>query len=430
MVAQALDAIYRREPLVILEPRGAAKSSWITTILVSWLIAKYPDLRVGLVSNTDTQALGFSRGIKYTFEANERHKELFGDLVSPAKWTDKQWLVRGSRWHGSKDVTLFAVGVGGAIISKRFDLIVADDILDDENSLSPEQREKVTNWWWKVLTPCLSPNGAEVVIGTRWAEDDLYQQLSDPTHKGGKGWRSLVQRALIEDGKGKLTSYWPELWPVPALLKLKDDLGSPIFSCAYQNDISGLLEGNIFKGPFQHFEVLPEGHQYTLRMGIDLASSTKETADYTARVTTAEDVCETSRKCGNKGNFYVLSAYRDRRERGHAEFVQDGWLAYPNINLVIVESQQFQSTLIQQVMSDYPHIPIEGKKSDIDKVTRARAVAAKFEAHRVFIHQSLKGSAFEVELFSFPKGHDDMVDALGFSMDLGGGEFYFAAVRR
>ena len=50
------------------------------------------------------------------------------------------------------------------------------------------------------------------------------------------------------------------------------------------------------------------------------------------------------------------------------------------MSLVICESQQFQSTLIQEVMRDYPRIPIEGKQSDVDKITRARAVAAKYEA--------------------------------------------------
>ena len=64
------------------------------------------------------------------------------------------------------------------------------------------------------------------------------------------------------------------------------------------------------------------------------------------------------------------------------------------------------------------------------EVTRARAVAAKYEAHKVWHHASLKGSDFEGELLTFPRGHDDMVDALGFSMDMGGDTFVFTSVRR
>lgn len=421
MVTETLDALYRRENELYLLPRGGAKTTWDNTILCSWLVGKYPDLRIGMVSNTDTQAKDFSRAVKYTVEANPLHREVFPDSKpSPSKWTDKEWLCAGSRWHGSKDVTMFAVGVGGAIISKRLDLILMDDILDEENTQSVDQRQAVEVWFKKTLKPCLSPDGVVVAIGTRWGEEDLYEIFMKPLADGGMGWRSHVVSSLTEGPDGRLVSYWPEYWSVDRLLKEKDEMGSPLFSCAYQNDISGLLEGNIFHGPFEHFTTLPAG-KWLLRMGVDLASSVRERADFTARVTTAENL--------DSGDFYVLSAYRDKRESHHSEFVHDGWMAYPNISLVIVESQQFQSTLIQEVMETYPKIPIEGKKADVDKTTRARAVAAKYEAHKVFHHASLKGSAFEVELLSFPKGHDDFVDSLGYSMDLGGQEFFFGSLK-
>jgi len=428
MVAATLDAIYKRENIVILEPRGAAKTTWDNTILLAWLLAMYPDLRVGLISNTAAQARDFSRAIKWTYEANQAHQSVFGNCVSSAKWTDVEWLRADSRWHGSKDVSMFAQGAGGAIISKRFDLILCDDILDEENTATVDQREGVDNWFWKTLKPCLAPDGVIVVIGTRWSEEDLYERLITSKVEGGKGWRSLTVSALQTDEAGELRSYWPEVWPVDRLLEEKEQMGSAIFSCSYQNDISGLLAGNIFRGPFDHFDMMPEGHLYTVKMGVDLASSEKERADYTARVTTAKDRC--GRECQQAGEFWVLSAVRDKRETHHADFIHDGWLAYPDIDLVIVESQQFQSTLIHEVMQDYPQIPIEGKKADVDKTTRARAVAARYEAHKVHHHRSLRGSSFETELLSFPKGHDDFVDSLGYSMDLGGDGFVFGSVRK
>jgi len=429
MVAETLEALLYREHSVKLLPRGGAKTTWDNTILCCWLVGKYPDIRIGMVSNTDTQAKDFSRAVKYTIQANPLHKLVFPDSApSSEKWTDKEWLCAGSRWLGSKDVTMFSVGVGGAIISKRFDLLLLDDILDEENTQTIDQQEGVEVWFKKTLKPCLAPDGVVVAIGTRWGEGDLYERFMTPTADGGFGWKSHIVSALTTDDAGQLVSYWPEYWPVERLLKEKEEMGSPLFSCSYQNDISGLLAGNIFHGPFDHFSVLPEGHSYTLRMGVDLASSIRERADFTARCTTAEDVCMGS--CPLKGCFYVLSAYRDRRESHHADFIRDGWLAYPNIGLVVVESQQFQSTLIQEVMETYSKIPIEGKKADVDKVTRARAVAAKYEAHKVFHHASLRGSAFETELLSFPKGHDDFVDAEGYSMDLGGNDFYYGSLKR
>jgi len=429
MIREILSALYERKNIVILEPRGAAKTTIGNTGLLSWLIAKYPNLRVGLISNTSTQSFDFSRAIRRTFEGNVRFRELWGDLVSPVKWTNMEWIREGSGLDGTKDVTMFAVGVDGATISKRFDLIFCDDILDEENTKTPEQRETVSNWFFKTLMPCLETDGVIVVVGTRWAADDLYEVLMRPREDGGNGWRSLVRSALLTDEEGNEYSYWPGHWPVSRLQELREELGSALFACAYQNDVSGLLAGNVFRREwFDYFTTLPQGHSYTTKIGVDLASSEKERADYTARVTTTQDMCDHA--CGQRGDFFIRSVYRDKRETGHAEFIADGWMAYPGVGLVIVENQQFQSTLVQEVMEDYPFIPVIGKPADRDKTTRARAVAAKYEAHKIHHHASLMKSAFEIELLSFPKGHDDMVDALGYSMDLGGDTFVFGSVRR
>jgi len=422
MLSFILEALFTRQNSVLLEPRGAAKTTWANTILLSWLTSMYPDLRIGLISNTATQALDFSRAIRFTLESNERHREIFGNCVSKEKWRDMEWLHRDSKWHGSKDVTVFAAGTGGPIISKRFDVLICCDILDEENSATPEAREKVANWFYRTLLPCLTPDGVVIVIGTRWAEEDLYEQLFTPVEDGGKGWRMKRVKALEEDEEGNLTSYWPEHWPVEKLLEMRIGLGTPMFMCAYQNDISGIMAGDVFqKRFFQYFDSMdqvPEGS--TIIMGVDLASSEKERADYTARVTSAR---------APNGDFYVLTYYRDKREHSHAEFIRDGYNAF-GASLVVCENQQFQSTLIQEVMRDYPYIPIEGKPADRDKTTRARAVAAKYEAHKVYHHKSLQDTDFERELLSFPKGHDDLVDALGYSMDLGGGGMIFGSLDR
>lgn len=433
MLEWAMRCIHRRRNGLGLLPRGAAKTTWGNSILLAWLVAMFPHLRVGLFSNTAKQSYDFSRAIRYTIESSSPFREIFGDCVSRTKWTDAEWLHKDSKWHGSKDVTLFAQGVGGAIISKRFDLILLDDILDEENTANIEQREAVQKWFFQTLFPCLVPGGIVLGFGTRWADEDFYQHLTTPRSAGGVGYNMFHKQALTQVGgtaeEPVYASYWPEQWPVGepgddgyGLMKVWEDLGTPMFMCAYQNDVRGLMEGNVFRSQnFQYFDELPSGRTYTVRQGIDLASSEKERADYTARVVSAQD---------DLGNFYILSAYHDRRETGHAAFVADGYAQHPETALVVIESQQFQSTLIQEVMRDYPYIPVEGRKSDVDKTTRARAVAAKYEAHKVFHHKSLKGSDFELELTGFPKGHDDFVDALGFSMDLGGSSFSFGKVRR
>lgn len=405
----------------VLMPRGASKTTGITQGWLSKKIADNPNIRVGLFSNTDRQAWAFSGAIRSCLESNDRFIELYGDCVSRKKWTDAEWLHKDSIHQRSKDRTVYAGGVGTPIVSKRFDIILLDDILDKENTSSPEQMQKVKDWFNLVLRPCLVPGGVIIYIGTRWAEGDLAEELIKPVEEGGRGWKNFVIPAWKEVD-GELVSYWPDRWPISVLQHELEEMGSAFFGVAYLNDVSGLTKGNVFpRMPMPdayYFTTLPDG-EYTFRMGIDLASSERESADYTARVVTAVD---------QEGGFWVLHAYRDRREDKHAEFIVDGFMAYSQVALVIVENNQFQSTLVKEVMRDYPAIPIEGRKTDTDKVTRARAVAAKYESHKVHHHISLKGSDLEIELRRFRgdgKGHDDLVDALGFSMDLTGGGFFF-----
>lgn len=415
-----LERLAERENGIVLEPRGHAKTTWANTILLSWLVARFPNIRIGLVSNTAKQSNAFSRAIRWTLEANEHYKKVFGNLVGPHKWTDVEWIQRNSSLHGTKDVTMYSTGTGGPIISKRFDLILCDDILDEENTVNPEQREKVETWFWKTLKPSLAPGGSIIVIGTRWSDGDLYQKLIDD-----KKWPALVRSAIwyADDDRKQLkpNALWPEIWSLDKLEAERRDMGSAMFACAYLNDISGLMEGNVFKKDwFRYFRTLPAGHTYTYKMGVDLASSEKESADYTARVVIAED---------EQYNTYVLSVYRDRRETKHRQFVIDGYNAYPDISRIIVETNQFQSSLVKEIINSTP-LPVVGRRADVDKVTRARAAAARYESGKVFHHEHLAGSDFEVELASFPKGHDDMIDALGYAMETGGGGFVFGSLGR
>ncbi len=410
-----MELYYGHQNGVILEPRGHAKTTWATTILLSWIIARDKNIRVGLISNTAKQSNAFSRAIRWTFQQNQYFHDVFGDLTGPSKWTDVEWIQKDSDLHGTKDVTLYSAGAGGAIISKRFDLILCDDILDEENTANPEQQEKIETWFWKTLKPALVPGGSLIVIGTRWAEGDLYQKLIEE-----KRWPSLVRGAIFYDEKDTEKKHpkalWPAVWPLDKLEQERRDMGSAMFACSYLNDISGLMEGNIFKGQwFQYFNTLPPGKTYRYKMGVDLASSEREAADYTARAVIAED---------EDMNVYVLSVYRDKRETGHRQFVLDGYNAFPKIERILVESNMFQSTLVKDLLNT-TRLPIVGKRADVDKVTRARAVAARYESKKVFHHQTLRGSDFEIELLQFPKGHDDQIDSLGHAMETGAGSFFF-----
>lgn len=436
-------ALRTGQDTLILEPAGAAKTTWGDTIFLAHTISHKENIRVGLFSQTATFGASFSRAIMTIFEENDEHRYLFGDLVNGGRWTDAEWIRKGSNVSQSNNLTLFAGGTGGQVASKRFDLLLLDDILGKDNTETVDQRQKVRDWFDQTLYPRLVAQGVCIAFGTRWAAEDLYEVLMNPIvpvkadTEPGYGFITIIKQALITpdpDDPSTWSSYWEEVWPLKDLL-IRRDRNRATFDSTYQNDVSGLLAGYVFqRGWFQYFGT-PDGdperdleeftksshdHQIiTKRIGGDLAFSVRERADFTATVTTAEDT---------DGDFFLLRTNRKKIDVGHPEFIASEFDRTPSVGLVVIESNQAQSAVVKQLMRDYPRIPVVAHNADNDKMTRATAMAERYKARKVWHHASLRGGDYERELTGFPKGHDDYVDAGGYSMQLGGSTFFFGKI--
>lgn len=412
MVEFALNLIDTGQSGVILAPRGAAKSTWLNTIMLSWLVALRPDIRIGLFSQKDKKAEDMSGAIMNTLGESEAFTEIFGNLRG-LKWSAGGWLRKDSPWAQSKDRTMVAGGaVSSSAVSKRFSLVLCDDILDENNTATIDQREKVETWFWKTLSPTLVPGGSTIYVGTRWTEDDLAQKLIEINK-----WPSLVIPAIYPEKHPQAgESYWPQEWPVDRLYAKREDVGWDNFACSYLNDISGSRDGMIFRRDWwkhEYFDDLPSDRTYVFTIGIDLATSVRERADWTAGVLTA--------KC-NRGEHWVLHHARTKTDGGHGDFVRSlaNYAAERHwpVSRIVIENNQAQEAVVVGIQRDHPDLPIVGRRTDSDKRSRARGAASRYESHRVHHHSSLRGRELETELLSFDKGHDDLVDALGLSMDL------------
>ncbi len=97
-----------------------------------------------------------------------------------------------------------------------------------------------------------------------------------------------------------------------------------------------------------------------------------------------------------------------------------------------IESTQHQSTFTREVLAK-TRLSAQAVYPDKDKVTRARTLAARYEAGKVFHLRSAPGlDDYERELVGFPNSeHDDMVDAVVYAADLNTvSEFYFTSAQR
>lgn len=151
----------------------------------------------------------------------------------------------------------------------------------------------------------------------------------------------------------------------------------------------------------------PAIQSLTISMGVDLALSTKETADYTAAVVMGRE---------KSGNLWVLDVQRIRAPFHQVmQFIQqmaDKWRP----SMVSIEEVQYQSAVIQELLRT-THLPVRGVRPDKDKLTRFQPLQARYE-QRIIHHAVGLPGFFDDELLSFPVGnHDDIVDALVYAFN-------------
>lgn len=143
----------------------------------------------------------------------------------------------------------------------------------------------------------------------------------------------------------------------------------------------------------------------TLRigMGVDLAISKSETADYTAIAIVGYDP--------DSGRRYVLDVWRGKVGFHDVVTTIRQYAEKWKPQRINIEAVQYQVAVVQDLLRK-TSLPVKAIKPDRDKVTRFHGLLARYEQLLV-THVTNLDPEFERELLSFPIGaHDDIVDAL------------------
>jgi hypothetical protein len=150
----------------IAAPRGHAKSTSFTfKDTLHAIVYEYKHYPI-ILSDSSDQAEGFLTDIKTELEENSLIVEDFG-------------LLKGKVWKAgviltSTDIKLEAIGSGKKIRGRRHrnwrpDLIVLDDIENDENVNTLDQRKKLESWFYKAVSKAGDTYTDIVYIGTIFA---------------------------------------------------------------------------------------------------------------------------------------------------------------------------------------------------------------------------------------------------------------------
>lgn len=159
--------------------------------------------------------------------------------------------------------------------------------------------------------------------------------------------------------------------------------------------------GTFVKAEHIHVGSVPEG--LTLYMGVDLALSMKENADYTAIVVVGVDK--------NTGKVWIVDAERRRVGfRDALEFIKAKCMRWKPVD-VLIEAVQFQAVVVDELLRS-TDLPVRKVHPDKDKLTRAQGLITRYENHLVW-HSDQVGPEYTEEILSFGPDceHDDLVDA-------------------
>jgi len=221
----------------------------------------------------------------------EAHRNVLGIGVAADRKSVGEWETEAGGEY-------YAAGVGGSITGRRADLGIIDDpVRGREDADSERARETAWQWYVSDFLPRLKPGASQIVIMTRWHEDDLGGRLLD---REANKWRvvELPMEALPDDPLGRKPGerLWPE-WFTPEMLDTaKRDPRA--WNALYQQ-CPIVEEGDYFKldwfVPFVH---LPEN---VARYGASDYAVTEGGGDFTEHGIFAVD---------HLGNLYIIDWWR------------------------------------------------------------------------------------------------------------------------
>lgn len=389
--------------VAIAAPRGHCKTTWFSLIYVLWCILFKKKKFILLLSDSFPQAKELLGSVVKELETNDRILEDFGRIAGYAHEDVHERTV----WTAGDIVTLTGVKVmargwssklrGMKYGAHRPDLIILDDVENDENVNSEEQRKKLRDTFYNSILNLGTFDTQVFVVGTILHFDSLLNNLlMNPPD----GWQTRMYRAFKEDG----TPLWDEVWTKEKLEIKRNQIGSQSFEQEYMNNPLR-SDQSILNPCFFYTEDLDFGHTDFYGY-LDPAMSEKTTADWTAFVTIGRN--------RDSGKLYVVEPMRFR---GNPTKIMDFLFAqYTKYRhkMIGIEAVLFQRVLAKMILNESAkrgiYVPIIEREIDKDKVRRALDISVYLENGTILFKESERD--FLNELKQFPlSSHDDFVDA-------------------
>ena len=406
IMAEAFERVAKGElkRLIINMPPRHTKSEFASYLLPAWFLGLYPDKKIIQTAHTAELAVGFGRKVRNLVNSQD-YKRIFTDVSLQA---DSK---AAGRWNTNKGGEYFAIGVGGAVTGKGADLLIIDDPHSEQEGASSDINvfNKTYEWYTSGPRQRLQPNGAIVVVMTRWHQRDLTGQIVDASIKrgGSDEWEVIELPAILPSG----TPLWEEFWKLEELEALKAELPSSKWSAQYQQDPTA-EEGALVKREWwRTWEYTEPPDCDFIIQSWDTAFLKNQRADFSACTTWGVFYKE-----GDDGmlapNVILLDAYKDRLEfpdlkrlatEKYNEFKPDAF---------IVEAKAAGMPLIFELRATGIPVQEYTPSRGNDKISRVNAVSDLFSSGVVWCPETRWAEEVIEEFAGFPNmEHDDLVDS-------------------
>ena len=398
-IAEHLEAVERGEidRLIIIEPPRHGKSLLTSQRFPAWYMAKNPTNEVIHCSYGGELVSGFGRRLRNVMES-PRHADIFpgSGLAGDSK--------AKNLWHTTEDGIYAAAGVGGPITGRGAHLLVIDDpVKSREEAESERMRERVWDWYQNDAYSRLMPNGAIVVISTRWHEDDLVGRLLFEQERGADRWTVLHHPAINAEGE----ALWPDRYPKEVLERIRINVQSRAWQALYQGDPTP-DDGTYFERPWLRHGVVPKKEALKLYGASDYAV-TDDGGDFTVHLVVGIDTI---------GRMWVVDMWRKKT-------TPDRWIA-PMLDMMekwkpimwAEEGGQIEKSVGPFLLREQMNRKIYTRRmqfsSSTDKPSRARSIQGRVAMLGLWLPSgALWANDVETELLKFPTGrNDDIVDTL------------------
>lgn len=398
-----LEAVERGDikRLIVAMPPRHGKTELISLRFPCWYLGRHPGAYIVQSGYAESIALVHSRQARDVFVSPEM-SALFPDVRYRPERSGQDRLLHerqaAHEWGTKQGGSYYAVGIGGGLTGRGFDIGIIDDpVKDAEEANSQTIRDKVWDWYRTVFRTRTQPDAAIIVVMTRWHKDDLVGRLlkqADEDPNSDK-W-DLLHFQAITDGQ----ALWPERYPLEELERIRSSIGSRAFESLYQGNPT-IAEGNIIKREWwKYYKEQPAFSRIVHSW--DTAFKAKSENDYS--------VCTVWGEAAN--GYYLLDVWRQKVEYPELKRAAISLHTRDRANVVLVEDKASGQSLIQELKRD-SKLPVLPVKVDSDKTARVNAVSPLIEAGKVYLpEQTTWLHDYIEELSAFPSGgHDDQVDS-------------------